>query len=251
MESVKKVFTIINLISKSDQSIEEIAERLNISKSSCYKYLSILKEEGYVSKDKNSKNYKLSNKFIILSKSIINKIDLVNISLPYIEKLYEKTNESIFLAQVFDKKLIYLLKKDSDHLLNLNIRIGDTEEYLYCNALGKVVLSDLPKLEKIHFLENSSLEKRTQNTITDVDKILDELKLTKKRGYALDSSESYEGIICIAAPIYNYTNRVISIMSIASTTIRKEIKELELFKDMLISTCSQISKDMGYIGKLL
>jgi DNA-binding IclR family transcriptional regulator len=51
------------------------------------------------------------------------------------------------------------------------------------------------------YLTAHPLNRRTRQTITDMDELREELAVTAARGYAMDQEEHVEGVCCLAVPI--------------------------------------------------
>ena len=91
--------------------------------------------------------------------------------------------------------------------------------------------------------------KRTENTITDPMKLLDELQLTRERGYAIDNGEHEEGIKCFAAPIKGYSGDIVGAISI--TGLKREFDEnveTEKMLSAITKSAAEISRSLGHTG---
>ncbi len=64
-------------------------------------------------------------------------------------------------------------------------------------------------------ISNQGLKKYTPKTITTIEELLAELELVQEQGYAVDQEEREEGVICIAAPIYNSLQKIVASISIS------------------------------------
>ncbi|OQX57358.1 hypothetical protein B5M50_05905 [candidate division KSB1 bacterium 4484_219] len=120
----------------------------------------------------------------------------------------------------------------------------------YCTAVGKALLSELPTEQVLELLKRIPLEKRTEMTITDPIKLLEELRITKERGYAVDNEEHEEGIKCYAALIRDYGGDVAGAISI--TGLCREFdrtEELKKPRTTLIKIAAEISRALGYANK--
>jgi DNA-binding IclR family transcriptional regulator len=68
-------------------------------------------------------------------------------------------------------------------------------------ALGKALVAALPPAAVLASVRSWRMESLTERTITDAHRLLDELELARRRGYALDVEEGEDGLCCVAAPI--------------------------------------------------
>ena len=71
----------------------------------------------------------------------------------------------------------------------------------------KSMMAYLPEKEVEEYLRRE-LPACTDYTITDAEKLKEELILTRKRGYAIDNMEHEFGVKCVAMPIFNQQHQV-------------------------------------------
>jgi DNA-binding IclR family transcriptional regulator len=118
----------------------------------------------------------------------------------------------------------------------------------YCTGVGKVLLAALPSKELNLFLKKNPLKRFTTNTITDPEKLKESLTQIRAQGYALDLEEFSQGLMCVASPIFNYSQKEIGAISISGPSHRMQEKNLEYLIALMKSTAQQISRRLGYNG---
>ena len=57
------------------------------------------------------------------------------------------------------------------------------------------------------------------NTITDLDAIVEELRRTRRRGYAIDNSERDPNVRCVGVPVYNSAGKLVAGVSTSGPAI--------------------------------
>jgi DNA-binding IclR family transcriptional regulator len=117
----------------------------------------------------------------------------------------------------------------------------------HCSSVGKVFLAQFSQQELETLVQEKGLEKRTENTITNTEKLKHHLKAIYRQGYAVDDEENEKGIRCVGAPIFNQQGQVIAAVSISGPTVRisKKIVQ-ETLKNEVMKTASDISREFGY-----
>ena len=90
---------------------------------------------------------------------------------------------------------------------------------MYCTGLGKALLAFMPQ-ETIERCCHDTLERFTENTITDPARLKEELTLIRQQGYAVDDMEHEYGIKCVGVPIFNKTGQVCAAISISGPSLR-------------------------------
>jgi DNA-binding IclR family transcriptional regulator len=92
-----------------------------------------------------------------------------------------------------------------------------------------------------------TLERFTDNTITDPRLLFEELHSVRANGYALSSSELEEGIDAVAAPIFDHLNAVVAAVSIGGPSERFRPRQTELIA-AVTRAGQQVSQTLRYIG---
>ena len=77
--------------------------------------------------------------------------------------------------------------------------------------------------KKSSYLKRNPLKRFTPNFITHPETLKKVLAKIREQGYALDNEEFSEGLMCVAAPIFNYSQMEVGAISISGPTNR--IKE--------------------------
>lgn len=116
-----------------------------------------------------------------------------------LDQLSAEIGETVHLGRLDGADIVYLAKRESPHPLRLFSAIGRRLP-AHATALGKAVLS-AQDAAAVRVLLPDRLQSLTTNTIVDHARLLEELALTRERGYAVDNQENTEGIRCIAVPL--------------------------------------------------
>lgn len=249
-QSVGKLIDIIEIMAEYGEPIRlnVLSEKLNMSPTTVYRFLVALVERDYVKKDQDNSKYYLTLRLKYFADKIQDNYSLSKIVHPYLKKLAKITGESASLVILEDNMAVYIDKVDRpDRMVRGLQRIGKRAP-LFCTGVGKIFLADMSYEQRNKILQsNLPLEKLTENTITDVDKIQNELNSVLMNGISYDNEECEIGAKCIAAPIRDYSRHVIAAISISGPTPRMNDENLIELKKILIETSDQISKELGYI----
>jgi len=244
IKSVIKSLNILNLFSdlRYELSISEISKKLDLGISTTYRLISTLKYKNYIEQNPQNLKYKLGREF--LNKAFLVSNDEANIikkSMPYLEKLRNFTKESISLAVLNGRDIVYIAKADSYEVLRTNIEIG--KKFLaYKTALGKVLLAHLSSKKFNHlFFNKDNLLIGNLYSNLNISEFKQYLEKVKEEGIAFDDEEATPGIRCIAAPIVDANGEVSTAISISAPTVRFTLEKIDLWKEELIRTAKIIS----------
>jgi DNA-binding IclR family transcriptional regulator len=95
-------------------------------------------------------------------------------------------------------------------------------------------------------IEEKALISLTKNSITTKEDLLNELKKIQGLGYALDDEECELGARCIAAPVRDFTGKIVAGISLSGPVTRMTMDKINNIKDIIIEISNRMSKDFGY-----
>ncbi|PAE23725.1 IclR family transcriptional regulator [Bacillus sp. 7894-2] len=246
VKSVSRALDIITLISlkKNGLGVTEIANQIDINKSSVYRILSTLVQYGYIEQDTETGKYKLGYKFLEISSKLLESIDLRAEARPFLQELENETNEVIHLVVYDQGEVVYIEKLEGNETLRMHSKVGKRAP-MHCTSVGKAILAHLPSSIVFDILERKGMPVHTDKTITDKDEFMKELGQVRQKGYALDLEENEYGITCVAVPIFDHLGKVIAAVSISGPTIRMTDDRLDALKSIMVKTGKDISTRLG------
>lgn len=248
-KSLFKALSIVDMFNSDTEqlSASKIAENLDTSPGSIYPTLYTLEKFGYLERNGNKK-YTLGLRFLEKGNLILNRLDLREIAKPYLRKLADNFRGNAHLAVFYEFKVMYLHREEGFPSVTIQDIVGRRVP-AYCTALGKVLLAHLspPRLEE--YLNTEELEPLTANTITQKDKLKEELKKVRKRGFAVDDEEFSEGNLCIAVPIQDFRGDVNSSISVSLPRSRYKKSEITEVSNPIRTAGRKISRELGFTGE--
>lgn len=221
--------------------ITEIARKLDLNKSNVFNMISTLSSAGYVEKNPTTDLYRLSLKMLEFSYVITSRLEYQAIVMQIMQRLANELNHMVYFGVMYGKQVLYLYNTYPKSISNeyLVRSIMGEKAPLYCTSLGKAMLSTLRQEEVPEHLEES-LKQFTKNTITSVDELLQDLKLTATRGYALDNSEHEQGIRCVGVPVRARDGRLIGSLCVSGPVQHIPDEDIERLARSLISASFEI-----------
>lgn len=247
LNSLDKSLQIIEILSRYPQgaSLSELTTKAGFPKSTVHHILSTFLPYEYIAQDPETKKYSLGYKFLNISNLILDNIDIRKIAHKYLLQLHEECIEAVHLAILRNGKAVYIDKINKPDGLSLATYVGFYTD-LHAAAGGKVLLSELPINKIMEIYQGKSPKKYGKNTITSLDKLLNELKKIKKDGYAIDDEEYYEGVRCVAAPI-RAGGQVVAAVSITGSIFTMTMERINnKLKRLVIKTAEKISSEMRW-----
>jgi DNA-binding IclR family transcriptional regulator len=167
------------------------------------------------------------------------------VSRPILDALWRETGETVNLAVLDGREIIYLDVIESPHNFRLVSQIG-MRRPLHCTALGKAVLAWQTASFRDELLSTAKFEKLTPHSITRSSELIAELGRIQRRGYALDDEEVELGARCVAAPVLDSSGLVAAGVSVSGPTIRMARARTTQIADEVKKAAAEISLHLGY-----
>lgn len=240
VKSLHKAIDVLNCFTeKPSLGVTEISEKLDLYKSNVHNILTTFKAMDYLEQDEESGKYRLGMAVFSLCRALGDNFSITKIAMPYMQEMANMTNERVYLGIPNDDEVVYLESLYPAEAFNMMRTLMGERAKMYCTGIGKAMLANLPE-ERIEDYIGRELEAFTENTITDKEKLREELRITKARGYAIDDMEHEFGIRCVAMPIFNRGGQLEAAISVSGPSLRFDDKKI-----------TQIAKILSkYVGKI-
>jgi IclR family KDG regulon transcriptional repressor len=251
---VKTMNILENLSKERSLGVTELSNRVTglssntrMHKSTVYRFLSSLKELGYVTQDPDTEQYSMTLKLFEIGIAVRDRMELWREAQPVIKQIAQATGETVHLATLDDDRLVYLGKIESSKSLRVSMmsRVGQSAP-TYCTGLGKTLLSYLSAQRVTEILKKEKVVPFTKKTITNRAVLDRELETIRRRGYGIDDEEHEIGVRCVAAPVRDNQGNVIAAVSISVPSVRLDCRNIPRYGKIVVQAAKDISARLGY-----
>ena len=215
MEKIEENYKVPNLekgiavleylsMNSAGKTLQEIKSALDISQTTAYRILNTLARLEYLYFNSTTKRYKLSRKLLTLGFKALNEHNLLETVLPHLRDLRDRVKETACFGVLGDEKGIFIEQAQGHHTFRFVLSPGKPFE-LHCSAPGKAIMAYLPNTVRERYLSYMTFARYNERTISSREAYLEELEKVQRLGYAIDNEEEMNGVICVGAPIFNYT----------------------------------------------
>lgn len=247
LQTVDRALQLLEILAEHPSGMQpkEIEEILELNKVTVHRLLATLENRGFIERMGNA--YVIGLKLVELSSMKLSNVELKIEASPYLRELVTRLGLPVQMAILEGTEAIFIDKIESRNSFRMYSQIGKRIP-LYASGVGKVLLLQASDEEIRQKLETVEFTAFTPKTLTNVEAVIEAVKVARKKGYAIDDEEHEEGIFCVAAPIYDYRDKIIAAISVGD--INKQFvkgtnaKQIELIKE----TAKKISKRLGYLG---
>ena len=248
VKSAGRVLDIFELLAAEPEGLSttELAVRLGIARSSAHALVATLAARGYLRRDGlESKRFTLGVPLVQLGLSVTDRLELRTAARGVLERLVATWDETALLAIATQAEVVYLDKVVSDRFGFRTDPRTSARRPIHSHSLGKALLAAAGD-ESLGALARE-LEAVTEFTIVDPEELLEDLRRTRERGFAMDQQEAVLGVCCVGAPIRDHTGRLAAAISLS--TIREYYRP-EVTGPAVRDGAFQISRAMGWTGEL-
>ncbi|MGW4340712.1 IclR family transcriptional regulator [Rhodococcus koreensis] len=213
--TVTKAGKVLDLFTATspEWGVREVADRLQIPKSSAHALLATLSDIGLVRRLAEGR-YRLGWRIVELNRTLIDSTDLLTAARPQLGYLADQLRATVQVAALREDAVIVLDKIVGAGISDFSASAVGRAAPIHCSALGKVLLAHLDVCRVDTIVERHGLEKRTTRTITSSSRFRAELEAVRLRGCGYDIEESTGRQCCVAAPVRDAEGDVYAAISI-------------------------------------
>ena len=213
--SARRVLDLLDCFTKDRHTLSsrELSELTGIALPSVYRYLTLLREAGYVTGDERG-NYHLSVRVIGLGQAAEAAEGLIGVADPVMRELATATGETVLLVRLVSQAAVCVHRIESSHRLRLAYEPGQPVS-LERGASARLLLSSVPEP-----LREAVLARVAQTDPTAAQRLADDIRLADQRGWATSQEEIDLGIWAASAAVRDRAGRTTAVISVPSPLLR-------------------------------
>ncbi len=248
IQSIQRASNILDLFMnrKEPMGISDLAQILELPKTTIQGIVTTLLELRYLEKDRHSSKYRLGSKLFQLGMSYATNLDIMTLARVWMERLCFKFMEPINVGMLVGKQVVIIFRAEPDKRFMTFPQSGSLIP-AHTSGIGKILFAHMKENKLEEILSSYTFNKLTQNSIGSVEEFKKELEKVRAEGLAYDNEENFIGLAGIAAPVYNYTGQVIAAFAVSGNAEHINSIRPELTSE-IIETGKQISEQLGYRG---
>ena len=204
----------------------DILEKIKLPKTTLYRLLQSMVDNGFIIHHKDTNVYKIGYKFAESYQIVNLKFEkLKDIAHPYLKSLADSVQETVKLSVLSGMQAFTLISIEGSRPIRINIDTGALFP-LNAGASGKILMSSLSSSEIEYYMQKYA-KKYTENSIITLEGVKQEFDFINKNGFAKDDGEYLPEICAIAVPIYGEGKNIIAAISVAYPTMNRDIENMD------------------------
>ncbi|MBX4171394.1 transcriptional regulator, IclR family [Rhodococcus pyridinivorans] len=246
IQSIERGFAVLHAFDDKDPnpSLAELAAKTDLSRPAVRRILLTLQKLGYVTS--HGTRWSLTPRVLSIGRHYTESHTLVDSALPKLVEIAEHANESASLGVLDGTEVVYAARVPVRRIMSINVSVG-TRIPAYATSMGRALLAWSPREIVDRVLEETEFVRFTSATIDNPDDLRAELAHVRNRGYAITSAELEEGLITIAAPVFDPSGYAVGVLACSTSTGRHT---LDSFRDLatkrVVNCAERLSSELGY-----
>ena len=193
----------------NEMTITDIAEILEVNRSSAFRLIYTLEHCGYLRKA-SAKTYSLDSKVMELGFNSISKLSLIDVALPEMKAIRNRINVAVHLSILDGTDVVFISNVQSLGSFTSTVGLG-TRWPAHATVIGQLVLANLTieevKQRYSHFTQWDVFSQRTPKNLEELLTRLDEVR--SKKSMVSWGHFNHDMAAC-ASPIYKQSNHEIA-----------------------------------------
>jgi DNA-binding IclR family transcriptional regulator len=224
--------------------VSEISDLIDVPKPTVHTMLRTLERRGLVIQEVDGGKYALGPAVLQLGNAYLGGSELRARSASWSDMLARQAGEAVWVAVLSGPNVVvvhHTLRPDD--LVQI-LEVGAAVPW-HASALGRAIVAYTPDDTQKALLA-SPLRRLTGKTVTDPNLLRQELAAVLTRGYAVEDEDATLGDAGLAAPVFNWSGRVVGALGIVGPVGRLLIEaRQDRLADAVRSTARALSRDLG------
>jgi len=202
-----------------------VGEALGLPKATIHRLFQTAELEGYLQRDLDGRAYVVGPKLRHLAAHVQAFEPSRAARVAILRQVTDQIGETCNIAVPDVEGMIYLDRVETSWPLRIQLPVGSQVPF-HCTTSAKMFLSSLPQKHLQTLLSALKLTSLGPNTLTDTARLMAELEVTRKQGYATDNEEFLENMAAVAVPVQDLSGRVLATLSTHAPLQRKTLRDL-------------------------
>jgi DNA-binding IclR family transcriptional regulator len=238
VDRAARLLAAVAAASPRGDTLAAVAARVGLNRATAWRLLSTLEANGLVDRDPGTNRYLLGFAVVRMAASA-GYGGLARRVRPVLERVCGQVGESAALAVAGRHGVVYVDEVTPPSVLTVNW--VSREVPLHATSTGKALLAWLPEPEALAMLD-LPLQRYTDATVTEPDRLLRELTATRVRGYACCAGELEPTLYGVSAPVPDgVEGRTAAVVSIWGPADRVPAERFEELGPVAVAAAGEVS----------
>lgn len=220
VQSLDRALRVLAVVADGDgMSLSEVAAASGLAASTAYRMLTTLEAHAMVEFDRTDQLWSTGVGAFRVGSAFLRRRKLADRSRPVMQVLMERTGETANLGVAEPDSVVFISQVETHQAIRAFFRPGSRSPF-HASGIGKAILAHLDPSRVAAIADNAGFPSYTDKTIADLPALAGDLAATRARGWSVDDEERFDGMRCVAAPIFNEYGEPIAGVSVSGPTVR-------------------------------
>lgn len=245
--SLVRGIAVLEIVAAARQplTLAEVATHAGLPRSTTHQLLRTLAALGHVRQDAATRAWAPTERLHHLLERDWDPERIGEMAQPWLEELSRLTGTGSSVAVWTQGKVLIVAKRESDGPVRVAQDVGALRP-LHCTAVGKAIAAWLPPAVLEQALRGVRLERHTAKTLTTREALAAELRRVRAAGHAIDDEEMYEGLRCVAMPVFGARAQVLASMCAVGPRQQITRDKIARIRPVLARLARGLSEQLGY-----
>lgn len=198
--AVERVLDILEAFRNAQQplSLTKLAQQIGAPKSSCHAIVATLVARGYLYSLQHPRALYPTRRMYDVMREIVRNDPFVERATPLLEHLRDSSRETVILGKLQGDSVIYLQVMEGLNPIRYSAKPGEFKP-LHSSSIGKALLGSMREAGMRTFIEDLDLPAITAKTLTGKERLVDDIREGRKRGYFVTRGENVADVWAVSA----------------------------------------------------
>jgi len=238
-----RLLLILEILGRAERAMTptEIGHQIGLPKQTVHRLCMTLLDEGFLVRDGNGKRLRPGRRTREMAAGALHGASMHIARHQVLVSVAEAMGETVNFVVPEDGGMRYIDRVETEWPFRVQLPIG-TNVPFHCTASGKAYMASLAPKARERLVNALILEPHTENTITDPQCLLAELKRTAKDGFARDDEEFFNGMVAVAVPVHDPSGRYVASLACHGPSLRLSLESAIARRDVLLNAASRLQR---------
>jgi IclR family transcriptional regulator, KDG regulon repressor len=249
-----KMMDILDAFSlrRRELSVREIVELTGLNRPTATRLVANLERRGLLQPASTSGRYRLGQRLFELGSIVRASFSVVEAAAGPLSALEQRSGATIILAVRNGEHSVIVDRRqgvgEGHPMVPMPVEVGNVRPLTY-GLIGEVFLASLPAETVDTLLDKYPLPRHTPYAVSDRAVFLERLPLFRSRGYGIEVNEAMEGLMGVAAPIFDFEGNTAGVLALGFPATRENDSAfMETTIANLVQSAADISANLGYVA---
>lgn len=245
IKSLDRAMEVFEFLSEGQgKTLTALAQDLSQSPATVYRILVTLEGRGLVEFDASQQIWHIGPRAFVIGARFLRRTSLVERARPILRGLMEGTGETANLGIEQNGQVLFVSQVETHASIRAFFPPG-TLSRLHASGIGKALMAQMDEARIDRLLSDHPPERFTEYTLTTRAELMEDLRVSRLRGYAIDGEERNLGMRCIAAPVFDANGEAVAGISVSGPTSRIGPDQVTGFSANVLSAATGLTASIG------